>query len=106
VVFPYFEMKTHRDPRHQQRQKLIKRLFAYSFQEKNPKISQNNLIKPIVNQLEKIDQEIIKAAPEFPLERLNRIDLSILRLAIFELLIEKKEGILNTLNNTHLLLLS
>ncbi|MGI6278522.1 MAG: transcription antitermination factor NusB [Patescibacteria group bacterium] len=86
-------MKTRRDPRHQQRQKLVKRLFAYSFQGKNPKISQNNLIKPIVDQLAKIDKKIVKAAPEFPLERLNRIDLAILRLAVFELLIEKKEPI-------------
>jgi transcription antitermination factor NusB len=86
-------MKARRDPRHQRRQKIVKRLFAYSFKGKNKKISQNNLIRPIVDQLAKIDKKIAKAAPEFPLERLNRIDLAILRLAVFELLIEKKEPI-------------
>ncbi len=86
-------MKARNDPRHQRRQKIIKRLFAYSFKGKNKKISQNNLIRPIVDQLVKIDKKIVKAAPEFPLERLNRIDLAILRLAVFELLIEKKEPI-------------
>jgi transcription antitermination factor NusB len=86
-------MKARNDPRHQRRQKIVKRLFAYSFKGKNKKISQNNLIRPIVDQLVKIDKKIVKAAPEFPLERLNRIDLAILRLAVFELLIEKKEPI-------------
>lgn len=38
-----------------------------------------------------IDQNITESAPEWPLERINKIDLAILRLAIFELLIQKKE---------------
>ncbi|MDD3531882.1 MAG: transcription antitermination factor NusB [Candidatus Shapirobacteria bacterium] len=84
-------MKTRSDPRHRRRQKNIKRLFAYSFQEKNRKVNQRNLIRPIIDHLAVIDKSITGAAPEFPLERLNRIDLAILRLAVFELLIEKKE---------------
>ena len=84
-------MKARNDPRHQRRQKIIKRLFAYSFQGKNPQINRRNLIRPIVDQLLVVDKAITKAAPEFPLERLNRIDLAILRLAVFELILEKKE---------------
>jgi transcription antitermination protein NusB len=84
-------MKARNDPRHQRRQKIIKRLFAYSFQGKTPQINRRNLIRPIVDQLLAVDKAITKAAPEFPLERLNRIDLAILRLAVFELIIEKKE---------------
>jgi len=84
-------MKARNDPRHQRRQKIIKRLFAYSFQGKTSKINRRNLIKPIVDQLLVVDKTITKAAPEFPLERLNRVDLAILRLAVFELIIEKKE---------------
>ena len=38
-----------------------------------------------------IDEYIAKAAPEYPIEKINKIDLAILRLAIFELMIEKKE---------------
>ncbi len=84
-------MKARNDPRHRRRQKLIEKLFAFSFRPKDKKISPKNLIKPIIDSLPTVDKKIAKAAPEFPLERLNRIDLAILRLAIFELLIEKKE---------------
>jgi transcription antitermination protein NusB len=84
-------MKARNDPRHQRRQKIVKRLFAYSFKGKTPQINRRNLIRPIVDQLLAVDKAITKAAPEFPLERLNRIDLAILRLAVFELIIEKKE---------------
>lgn len=84
-------MKARSDPRHQRRRKIIKKLFAYSFQNQDQKINSKNLIWPIVDQLAVIDKQIAQAAPDFPLERLNRIDLSILRLAVFELLVEKKE---------------
>lgn len=41
--------------------------------------------------LDFIDKEITSSAPEWPLERINKIDLAILRLAVYELLIQKKE---------------
>jgi len=84
-------MKTRNDPRHRRRREIVKKLFAFSFQTKNQKINSKNQIKPIINNLPTINKEVGKAAPEFPLERLNRIDLAILRLAVFELLIESKE---------------
>jgi len=80
-------MKTGNDPRHQERREIIKELFAYSFYPKNetkPKTA------TIIKNLKKIDKTIEKVAPEFPVANLNRVDLAILRLAIFELLIEKK----------------
>jgi len=81
-------MKTLLDPRHQKREKIIRELFAFSF-EKNQKNKSN--IKAILKALPKIDQIISKAAPEWPIEQINRIDLSILRLSIWELLIKCKE---------------
>jgi len=80
-------MKTGNDPRHQERREIIKELFAYSFYPKN-KIKTKTAA--IVKHLKEIDKTIEKVAPEFPIANLNRIDLAILRLAIFELLIEKK----------------
>lgn len=36
--------------------------------------------------LKKIDEEIVKAAPEWPLEQISAIDKTILRISIFEIL--------------------
>ncbi len=44
-----------------------------------------------MSNLDFIDKEITSSAPEWPLERINKIDLAILRLAVYELLIQKKE---------------
>lgn len=47
--------------------------------------------KKIANEQGKIDKIISKAAPEWPIKQINRIDLAILRLAIFELIIAPSE---------------
>lgn len=80
-------MKTAQDPRHKKRQLAIQELFSLQFH-KQP-VSQNTL--EILKYKEKIDNEIQKAAPDFPVEKINRIDLSILRLSTYELLIHQKE---------------
>lgn len=38
-----------------------------------------------------IDKHIEKAAKQFPIEKINRADLAILRLAVYELLVEKRQ---------------
>ena len=38
-----------------------------------------------------LDEKIKDAAPEFPINKINKVDLAILRLATYELLITKKE---------------
>ncbi len=81
-------MKTKNDPRHKKRQDIVKNLFAYSFTEDNPK---SPLVAAIVQHKETIDPAIERIAPEFPIEKLNRVDLAILRLAVYELTIDKKE---------------
>ena len=80
-------MKTANDPRHQKRTRIMKDLFAWDFQkEKTPSIPKS---KQIIKHLKKIDNELVKAAPEWPIEQINKLDLAILRLAVFELIIEK-----------------
>lgn len=81
-------MKTPLDPRHKKRQKVIQQLFAYSFL---PKQAYHPPINKIVKNLEKIDCLIANAAPQFPIEKLNKIDLAILRLSVFELNIERRQ---------------
>ena len=80
-------MKTPYDPRHKRRQSLVEDLFKIEFHPQE--ISKDTTL--ILENKEVIDETIKKAAAEFPIEKINKIDLAILRLAVFELLIEKKE---------------
>lgn len=76
-------MKTITDPRHQKRRKAVQELFALSFHQQP---ARQVLTRKINNNLTKIDEIIGKNAPAFPLDKIGKIDLAILRLAIFELL--------------------
>lgn len=80
-------MKTPNDPRHLKRQHVVQELFKIEFH--SQPISDR--AKEILLNKEKTDSVIQKAAPDFPLEKINKIDLAILRQAVYELLIEKKE---------------
>ncbi|KKQ96899.1 MAG: transcription antitermination factor NusB [Candidatus Levybacteria bacterium RIFCSPHIGHO2_02_FULL_39_36] len=81
-------MKTSRDPRHKVRQNAVRALFAESFIEQGKK---NQKIKKIISNLAKIDSVINDIAPEFPIEKINRVDLAILRLGVYEILIDKTQ---------------
>ena len=80
-------MKNPLDPRHKKRQKIVEDIFKKSFYNQRA----GKEAKEILDNQEIIDENIKKAAPEFPIEKVNKVDLAILRLAIFELIIEKKE---------------
>lgn len=64
-------MKTATDPRHKLRESRVADMFAHSF---SP-----DFTTPV-------DEEITAAAPEWPLKKINKIDLAILRVAAQELL--------------------
>lgn len=78
-------MKTAKDPRHLKRVKLMQDLFSFEFR---PTKKPNKDIQGIVSNLKRIDELIAKSAPDRPIAEINKIDLAILRLAIFELIIE------------------
>ena len=75
-------MKTGFDPRHLRRREAVKVLFAETFthQAKEPE-----LVKSILKKKVKLDKLIQGAAPSWPLDKLNKIDLAVLRLAVYEL---------------------
>lgn len=75
-------MKTASDPRHQARIDQVKKLFAYSFNSQDL----DDEIQPIVEKLDDIDTRIAQTASEWKLSDMNKIDLAILRLGVFELL--------------------
>jgi N utilization substance protein B len=80
-------MKTPNDPRHRRRQQLVEELFKVEFHDQ--KIDEK--AREIFSHKDAIDEHIRRAAPEFPIDKINRIDLAILRLAVFELVVEKTE---------------
>jgi transcription antitermination factor NusB len=75
------------DPRHQKRVELMQLLFAYSFSPQFPADTATNLdpqLQPIIDQLSTLDAVIQSHAPERPLADINKVDLAILRLIVFE----------------------
>ena len=79
-------MKTSYDPRHKRRQHIIQEIFSTEFHGQHVSKESEEILK----HTELLDAEIQKAAPDFPVDKINKIDLAILRLAVYELLIEKK----------------
>lgn len=76
-------MKTALDPRHLKRVQNMQALFAYDFSH----LPEENEVDPaIVVQLPEIDTLIKKAAPAWPIEQVNKVDLAILRVSVYELL--------------------
>lgn len=83
-------MKKKTDPRHIRRIQIIKDLFASSFTS-DRKNALPPMVKSITEHSDKIDPIIEESAPQFPVGKISKIDVSILRLAIYELLVEKRE---------------
>jgi N utilization substance protein B len=80
-------MKTPQDPRHQRRRDIIKHLYTASFNQK----TQDDFVKQIFTHTQTLDPLIALCAPQWPIDKLNRIDLAILRLATYELVVDTKE---------------
>ena len=78
-------MKTAKDPRHQIRRETVKALFAETFTKQG---EYSYLVKKILKKVKKIDQNIENSAPQWPIDKVNKIDLAILRLAVSELMEE------------------
>ena len=78
------------DPRHELRIKIIQQLFALSFLKSKDQLTDSKT-KQVVKNITKIDVLIKKYAPKYPLDRIAKVDLAILQLAVFELMFEKKE---------------
>ncbi len=76
-------MKTPDDPRHQRRIDLMQRLFTMSFPNAT---STDESIASITEKLPLLDEKISTSAPEWPVNKIAKIDLAILRLATYELI--------------------
>lgn len=74
-------MKSKNDPRHQKRIKSIQALFAWGV---TGNLDDNSL-SPIISKVADIDKLISVAAPKWPVDQINKVELAILRYAIWEL---------------------
>lgn len=68
------------DPRHQQRAALMQEIFAWGFgtQPTTPEAVE------LVEMMAEVDTAIAAAAPERPLSEINKVDLAVLRVIVFE----------------------
>ena len=78
------------DPRHSFRVKIIQQLFALSFAKCKIRLK-NDKTKKIIKNNSEINDFIKKYAPKYPLDKIAKVDLAILQLAVYELMIEKKQ---------------
>jgi N utilization substance protein B len=80
-------MKTSQDPRHKKRIEKMQKLFSVGF----PGSKKDSATLQVRKSLPAIDEAIAAAAPEWPIDKIAKIDLAILRLSIYELTVAKTE---------------
>jgi len=72
---------------------MIDSIISYNFKEFAPEFDDHhfteNLVKGIVSDIEKVDEFITKYAPEWPLDQITNVDRNILRIGVYELLLDK-----------------
>ncbi len=61
-------------------------LFSWQFKRDG---KPTNRVQEIVSHLSKIDKLIAKSAPDRPINQINKVDLAILRLGVFEIILDK-----------------
>lgn len=80
------------DKRHQKRTEIVQNLFAYMFTLNKQSLPHpENTSLDIIQNIELIDKTISTHAVKFPIDKIAKMDLAILRLAVYELLIKPTE---------------
>lgn len=64
----------------------MQELFSWEFKRDRKPSSE---IQEIISNLPKIDALIAKSAPDRPIDQINKVDLAILRLSVFEIILDK-----------------
>lgn len=84
-------MKTSKDPRHIERARTMQELFSLEFGKEGLKEREFSAAsQAVIENITKINKLIEEAAPSWPVEKINKVDLAVLRLAIFELFYSRK----------------
>ena len=99
-------MKSQKDPRHNARKLALSSIFCWMFNDPDIKkcleLSQellegkntdhkltDKIVLGVKSNLDKIDKIIEECAPDWPLDKIAKVDLAILRIAICEILFSK-----------------
>lgn len=79
------------DPRHLKRIKTVQNLYAYSFNKDTDSLpfKSNKKAVEVIKKIHIIDESIKRYAPKYPLDKIAKTDLAILRLSVYDLLVEK-----------------
>lgn len=78
------------DPRHEKRIKIVQELFSLFFNKRITSVYNKRTLEIVRNE-KKIDSLIKKYAQKFPLDKIAKVDRAILKLAIYELTVERSE---------------
>ncbi|MEO8581875.1 MAG: transcription antitermination factor NusB [Patescibacteria group bacterium] len=80
---------SNQDQRHEKRIRRFQALFAFAFGKETYDPSFESYIEQFIVHQSKIDEQINLAAPEWPIEQMNNVDLAILRSALLEVITKK-----------------
>jgi N utilization substance protein B len=100
-------MKSKADPRHSARKLALSTIFCWLFDEQASENAEllskelfeatevdshltNYLVEGVKSNLDEIDKIIVECAPEWPLDKISKVDLVILRIAVFEVIFGKE----------------
>ncbi|MFH1565182.1 MAG: transcription antitermination factor NusB [bacterium] len=79
---------------HGKKDEQIPDIINYDKQEFAPEFDDhgfvNDLVKGIINNLEKLDNYITKNAPDWPIDQITTVDRNVLRIGLYELLFNEK----------------
>ena len=77
------------DKRHTRRQQIVQELYAASFNSKPQRSELKEKVTLISEHISDFDEKIQLYAQKYEIDKIARVDLAILHLALYELLIEK-----------------
>lgn len=78
------------DPRHFKRVKIVQEIYSLFFNPSSPKHKKS---LSVIEFRKEIDELISQAAPKYTIDKISRVDVAILEVAIYELIFEKKEPV-------------
>ena len=80
---------SNQDQRHEKRIRRFQALFAFAFGKETYEPSFESYIEQFKEHQAQIDEQIKTAAPEWPIEQMNNVDLAVLRSTLLEVITKK-----------------